>query len=154
MIRKFKIEDIDFVMDIWLKGNIKAHDFIDEEYWKDNFEMVKGMIPKADVYVYEDNGCIEGFAGVMDGYIAGIFVRADMQSKGIGKELIEEWRKDYETLSLSVYEKNKGAVSFYLREGFVIDKKKNDESTGEAEYLMVLRNKILIIKSSMIDDFT
>ena len=41
MIRKFKIEDIDFVMDIWLKGNIKAHDFIDEEYWKDKFEMVR-----------------------------------------------------------------------------------------------------------------
>ncbi len=137
MIRKFKIQDIDFIMDIWLKGNIKAHDFIDENHWRDNFEMVKGMIPKADIYVYEDNGYIAGFVGVMDGYIAGIFVREDMQSKGIGKELIEECKKNYKILSLNVYENNQKAVKFYLREGFKIDRKQNDETTGEIEYLML-----------------
>jgi putative acetyltransferase len=28
MIRRFKIDDLDIVMKIWLESNIKAHDFI------------------------------------------------------------------------------------------------------------------------------
>ena len=48
--------------DIWLKTNLKAHDFIPEQYWTSNYESVKEMMLQAEVYVYEDDKMIQGFA--------------------------------------------------------------------------------------------
>ena len=33
MIRKMQNPDINRIADIWLKTNLKAHDFIPEQYW-------------------------------------------------------------------------------------------------------------------------
>ncbi len=47
------------------------------------------MLPQAEVYVYEDDKMIQGFLGVRDEYIEGIFVSDKMQSHGIGKNLLD-----------------------------------------------------------------
>ena len=44
MIRKMQNPDINRVADIWLKTNLKAHDFIPEQYWTSNYELVKEMM--------------------------------------------------------------------------------------------------------------
>lgn len=62
MIRKMQNIDINRVADIWLKTNLKAHDFIPEQYWTSNYESVKEMMLQAEVYVYEDDKMIQGFA--------------------------------------------------------------------------------------------
>lgn len=87
MIRKLQVTDINKIAEIWLDTNIKAHNFIPQKYWKDNFEVVKELFPQAEVYVFEDENKseIQGFVGIRDNYIAGIFVRSDAQSAGIGK---------------------------------------------------------------------
>ena len=54
MIRKMEEKDISDVLQIWLETNIKAHSFIDKEYWTGNYEMVKQILPEAEVYVYEE----------------------------------------------------------------------------------------------------
>ena len=36
MIRKFEKPDIDPVIKIWLEASIKAHNFVDSEFWKSN----------------------------------------------------------------------------------------------------------------------
>ena len=61
MIRKLQKVDINRVADIWLKTNLKAHYFIPEQYWTNNYEVVKEMLPQAEVYVYEDDKIIQGF---------------------------------------------------------------------------------------------
>lgn len=38
-------KDISDVLQIWLETNIKAHSFIDKEYWIGNYEMVKQILP-------------------------------------------------------------------------------------------------------------
>ena len=143
MIRRFRSDDIDCVMHIWLDSNIKCHDFIPADYWNDNFPCVKGILPEAQVYVYEDETgkTAEGFVGVQDGYVAGLFVKEHSRRKGIGKALVEYIKSVNENLSLSVYKKNEGAVRFYLREGFVISSEDTDENTGEEEYFMVWHKK-------------
>ena len=60
MIRTLQKADINSVADIWLDTNIKTHNFIPAQYWKDNFETVKTMLSQADVYVYENSNKIEG----------------------------------------------------------------------------------------------
>ena len=118
MIRKLQKADINRVADIWLKTNLKAHFFISEQYWISNYEFVKEILPQAEVYVYEDDKMIQGFIGINDEYIEGIFVSDEMQSRG------------------KVYQKNVRAMSFYQREGFTIQSESMDEFTREKEYVM------------------
>lgn len=136
MIRKLQKTDINRVADIWLKTNLKAHYFIPEQYWTNNYEVVKEMLPQAEVYVYEDDKIIQGFIGINDEYIEGIFVSDEMQSRGIGKMLLDYIKDKKDRLQLKVYQKNVRAMSFYQREGFTIQSEEMDEFTGEKEYVM------------------
>lgn len=136
MIRKLQNVDINKVADIWLKTNLETHDFISGQYWTSNYESVKKMLPQAEVYVYEDNKIIQGFVGVRDEYIEGIFVSGKMQSHGIGKALLDYIKDKKARLQLNVYQKNVRAMSFYQREGFTIQSEGLDEFTGEKEYVM------------------
>ncbi|RHU45332.1 MULTISPECIES: GNAT family N-acetyltransferase [unclassified Clostridium] len=136
MIRKLQKVDINRVADIWLKTNLKAHFFIPEQYWISNYEFVKEMLPQAEVYVYEDDKMIQGFIGVSDEYIEGIFVSDEMQSCGIGKMLLDYIKDKKDKLQLKVYQKNVREMSFYQREGFTIQSEEMDEFTREKEYVM------------------
>ena len=136
MIRKLQKTDINRVADIWLKTNLKAHFFISEQYWISNYEFVKEMLPQAEVYVYEDDKMIQGFIGINDEYIEGIFVSDEMQSRGIGKMLLDYIKDKKDRLQLKVYQKNVRAMSFYQREGFTIQSESMDEFTREKEYVM------------------
>ena len=120
MIRKLRKADINKVADIWLDTNIKAHYFIPAQYWKRNFDLVKELLLQATVYVYEDKQEIQGFVGLSDEYIEGIFVSAEMQSQGIGKILLNYVKGKRNNLLLNVYQKNARAISFYQREGFAM----------------------------------
>ena len=135
MIRRFENKDLDQVMSIWLQVNMESHFFIEADYWKNNYEMVREMIPKAEVFVSEENGQIRGFIGLIDTYIAGIFVRVAEQSKGVGTELLHTVMKLRDNLRLNVYKKNTKVVSFYRHYGFQIINQGIDESTLE-EYTM------------------
>lgn len=136
MIRKLQKVDINRFADIWLKTNLKTHYFIPEQYWTNNYEVVKEMLPQADVYVYEDDKIIQGFIGINDEYIEGIFVSDEMQSCGIGKMLLDYIKDKKDKLQLKVYQKNVRAMSFYQREGFTIQSEEMDEFTREKEYVM------------------
>ena len=86
MIRVCQNDDMDTLMQIWLDANLCAHAFIPKTYWTDHYEQVKNMLPQAELYVYEEerSGEIKGFIGLTDDYIAGIFVKSQFRSKGIG----------------------------------------------------------------------
>lgn len=141
MIRKLRKTDINRVADIWLKTNLKAHYFIPEQYWTNNYEVVKEMLPQAEVYVYEDDKIIQGFVGLNNEYLEGIFVADEMQSCGIGKLLLDYIKKKKPRLRLNVYQKNTRAISFYQREGFIIQCEGWNASTDENEYTMSWQQK-------------
>ena len=141
MIRELQRDDINKVADIWLNTNIKAHSFIPAQYWKGNFKFVKELLLQAEVYVYENNQEIQGFIGLNGEYIEGIFVSDENQSQGIGERLLNYIKNKKSKLSLSVYQKNSRAISFYQREGFEIQYKDLDKATGEKEYIMLWQPK-------------
>lgn len=136
MIRKFKKEDIDEVMEIWKKENIRTHNFISKEYWENNYEYVKDILPNADIYVYIMNENIVGFIGVNNDHIEGIFVDINNQHNGIGTSLLNKIKEEKEKLTLSVYKKNINAIKFYKKNGFIITGESIDKNTDEIEYTM------------------
>ena len=141
MIRKLQNADMDRVAGIWLDANLRAHCFISPQDWKSNFAPVKEMLPRAEVYVYENDREIWGFIGLNGEYIEGIFVSGEMQSRGIGKRLLDFVKTKKTELRLNVYQKNMRAIRFYQREGFKILREGMDEATGEKDYEMTWRQE-------------
>lgn len=136
MIREFKVIDIDRIMQLWVEVNLDAHYFIDENYWLKYYEEVKQMILDTDIYVYEVNYMVLGFIGVVDNYIAGIFVDKNYRCQNVGHQLINYIKEDHRYLTLSVYQKNQKAVNFYIKEKFKIIKEQIDLDTNEIELIM------------------
>lgn len=134
MITKFKPEQLDCIMDIWLQSNLEAHDFIDADYWTGNFEMVKEMLPQSELYVYSLEENPVGFIGMQENYIAGIFILKEFRSHGIGTQLLDYAKSIKDELELDVYQKNIPAFKFYKKHGFTTIK--TSVTDGETEYLM------------------
>ena len=138
MIKEFKIDYLDEVMKIWLETNIIAHYFIEKEYWINNFDLVKELLPDAKVYIFQEDNIIKGFIGIIEEeYIAGLFVKREYQREGIGKALIEYIKPKYKQLTLDVYAKNKNAINFYCKNNFKVVNEKKNEDTKELEYEMI-----------------
>lgn len=135
MIRKYQPADLDQIMTIWLNENKQAHNFIDADFFIDNFEFVKSVMPISTIYVQDLDG-IKGFIGLTDNYIAGLFVDSHYQHQGIGGALIQKAKQLVSELSVHVYKKNDSAVAFYLSQGFAIISESVNEETQEIEYLM------------------
>lgn len=138
MIRLLEEKDIDAVMDIWLKTNIEAHNFIPEKYWIGNFHAVKGdFLPKSENYVFVDENVTKAFISIIEGYFIGaLFVSKEYQKQGIGKELIEYCKNLYDRLDVAVYVENKKAVKFYEDCGFTIKKQQTNSASGYSEHIM------------------
>lgn len=137
MIRVLEEKDVDTVAKIWLETNIKTHDFIASNYWKEHYEIIKDIFLQAEIYVYEIEKEIMGFIGLDKEHIEGIFVLDQYQKRGIGKALLNHVKAKKEHLSLNVYQKNLNAILFYQRESFCVQYEDVDKNTDEKEYRMV-----------------
>jgi len=138
MVRNLENKDIDKIMEIWLRSTIKAHNFIEQEYWEKNYNTVKDIyIPMAQTFVYEDEEGIKGFVSIINNeFVGALFVDIEFQSRGIGKKLIDYVKARYKNLNLAVYKENKVAVDFYINRGFKIIKEQINEDSGHSEYIM------------------
>ncbi|GEL67734.1 GNAT family N-acetyltransferase [Marinilactibacillus psychrotolerans] len=134
--QKLMVNELETISNIWLDVNIEAHHFIKESYWTENYISVKESLNKAIIYLYKQDGNVYAFLGMVDNYIAGIFVDKRFRKKGIGKELLSTVKKEYKSLELSVYVKNVPAINFYLSQGFNCVSKELDSETLEEECKM------------------
>ena len=137
MIRLAEQQDLDRIMEIWLEGNLQAHDFVDPDYWIGCLQEVREAIAQADVWVWDENGRVEAFAGMVEHYLAGLFVSGAQHGKGIGGLLLEHIKEQRFPLTLHVYSRNAGAVQFYERHGFGTISEYIDLETGQPEREMI-----------------
>ena len=137
MIRKAEERDLNRIMEIWLEGNLQAHPFVPSEYWVGSFAAVRGAISQAEVWVWEENGRPEGFAGVVGNYVAGLFVDRAQRGKGIGSQLLQRVTQTRDSLVLRVYTQNTDAVRFYQNQGFCVRSEQLDPDTNQQELEMV-----------------
>lgn len=144
MIRKFEKNDINNVMQIWKNENIKAHKFIPREYWENNYNYVREVLPNVEVYVYILKGNIVGFIGLDKNYIEGIFIDTNSQCSGIGTALLNKVKENRNNLTLNVYKKNINAINFYKKNDFIIISENIDKNTDEIEYTMIWKRNLLL----------
>lgn len=135
MIREFISTDLDKVMAIWLQGNEQAHNFIDSNFFKQNFDIVKMLIPMSTVYVQDLDG-VKGFIGITENYISGLFVEQNYRQQGTGKALVNKAKQRYNQLFVHVYKKNTDAINFFLSQNFEIISESINEESNESELLL------------------
>ena len=137
MIRKYKPDDLDSVLKIWLDGSVQAHDFVPAEFWESQVENMRNIyIPASEVNVYEVGSEVVGFYALYDDNLATIFVYPALQGRGIGKQLLNHAKSQRAVLHLSVYKENQVSYQFYLSQGFIVISEQSDEHTGHPEYTM------------------
>ena len=139
-IMKASPTDHHALIDLWLRTNIAAHHFIEKEYWIDQYELVAALLPDAELYVAKQNDTCCGFAGITDDYyVAGLFVDTPYQHQGLGSQLINTCKNDFEELTLNVYTQNKPACNFYFKHGFKNMEESINPDTLKAEYTLLWR---------------
>ena len=104
MLRLFADKDLNRVMDIWLAGNLQAHPFVPEDYWRSQASRVREVINEAEVLVWEESGQIMGFLGMWGEHIEGVFVSQEFQGRGVGQALIQGAKERKPALALHVYQ--------------------------------------------------
>ena len=132
MIRPMETADLDAVMEIWLEANLEAHHFIPARYWRERLDGVREQLPRAEVHVWEENGAVQGFLGLQGEYLAGIFVRREARSRGIGRRLLTRAvtlirKARPELAELTVFAAPR-AVEAYRHLGFTVDGPETVES--------------------------
>lgn len=139
MIKPMNKSETYEVMDLWLRTATRSHDFVEPDFWKTHYDYVKEKyIDDKEVFVYTEGDKIVGFTVVgADNEIGGLFVDPDYQNKGIGKELIDFLKSEYPLLHVKVYAKNRKALAFSVRLGFVIDGAIKHRHNEEVMYTMI-----------------
>lgn len=136
MVRAFRPEDLDRVIEIWLMANTGAHSFIPAHVWEGHLPDLRDALTQATVFVCESEGKLCGFIGLQGSYLAGLFVDPAMQGQGIGSLLLSDCQKRFDRLSLDVFAENPRAKRFYERHGFFAGEPKPSEFPPHLEYRM------------------
>lgn len=90
-----------------------------------------------NIYVYDD-GIVKGMIHIDDKEIKELYVEHFFQNQGIGSKLIEYAIVVFECNYLWALEKNRKAIEFYNRHGFVFEGEKKFEE-GTNEFLIKLK---------------
>ena len=89
------------------------------------------------IWIYESEGIVKGLIRIVDKEVVELYVDHFFQGQGIGAELIEFAKTEYDVRTLWVLEKNSAAIKFYEAHGFhVTDNKELEEGTPEYKLLM------------------
>ena len=150
-IRNLKIEDIPICASIAISSSLQSVYGFTENGWKEKLE--KAYLDDENLlFVVEYEKTIAGFAWahprgafLCAPYLRFISVRFDMQGKGIGKLLLEEYenrtRHIQKDFFLLVSDFNAGAIQFYTKHGY--------ERVGILpDFSVIGVNEILMIKKN------
>ncbi|MDD4721724.1 MAG: N-acetyltransferase [Acidaminococcaceae bacterium] len=138
MIRLAQKKENQILTRLWLKTTTLSHPFIPMNFWRRRAKAIEdNFLPQSVTYVDEEAGEIIGFISFMrKGFIGGLFVAKEQQRKGIGTLFINHAKKNFTSLELDVYVKNKQALAFYKKQGFSSTMVHMGEKTGENSFRM------------------
>lgn len=137
MIRECRTVDIGQILEIWLSASIKAHNFIEPDFWESKVNDMRDVyIPASETFIFESEGKVNGFYSLYGDNLAAIFVAPELQGNGIGAALLDDAKNRRKNLRLTVYKENIPSINFYEKQGFIGIDEKVDEHTGHPELIM------------------
>ena len=139
MIRPYRKEDIDQVIEIWYEASLIATPFKSEAQLSREREQIRSFwMPRAETWVYELDGVVVGFIALIGNEVGAIFVDPKFHGQGIGRALMDKARSIRDVLELDVFKDNLVGRKFYARYGF----RQVDEHLHEETGFMQLRLRL------------
>ncbi len=131
MIRKYRNEDIEALLDVWFLASSLAHPFLTDEFMEQERANIRDRwIPQAETWVYEHEGEVIGFISLIGNEVGGLFLTPNRHGQGFGRALMDHAKGIHNELEVEVFKENGIGRQFYDRQGFVTVKEIVDEETG------------------------
>ncbi len=132
MIRSYKRDDLNDLLDTWYAASQVAHPFLPEEFFAAERENIPHIyLPMADTFVYENEGTVVGFIALIGNEVGAVFVHPEFHGQGMGRALMDHARQLRGNLEVEVFKANRIGRDFYRRYGFSFMEEHIHEETGE-----------------------
>jgi putative acetyltransferase len=130
MLRSYRHDDLEALLDVWYRASLIAHWFLSEEFLGvERRQIAEDWLPVSETTVAETDGRVVGFLSLVGNEVGGIFVDPEYQGRGIGRALMDHARRARPHLELVVFEDNLMGRRFYDAYGFLqVDRQIHAES--------------------------
>ena len=131
MIRKYREEDIEALLEVWFLASSLAHPFLSDEFMEQERANIRDRwIPQSDTWVYEHEGEVIGLVSLIGNEVGGLFLAPNRHGQGFGRALMDHAKIIHNALEVEVFKENGIGRRFYDRQGFVTIEEKLHEETG------------------------
>jgi putative acetyltransferase len=128
------------VLDIWLAASRAGHPFLTEADLAAQRTLVRDVyVEPAETWVAIVDGRLDGFIGLLDSFIGGLFVDPQARRGGIGRALVQHAAAGKGTLTVEVYAANDAALAFSARLGFIPVGRREVDDEGRPLPLVQMR---------------
>lgn len=132
MIREFKKEDTETVIDVWRKASELAHPFLSTQFLDEQTQQMRDVyLVYAQTWVVEVDKKVVGFIAMTDNAIGGLFLAPDFHGQGLGRALVDKALHEKGALTVEVFKDNQIGRKFYTSYGFTGDEEFLHELTGQ-----------------------
>lgn len=130
-VRPYDAGDRTSVISIWRRSSEIGHPFLSQHELAAQQHLVETVsLDTAEIWIATVRGEPTAFIGLIDNFIGALFVDSPAHGKGLGTLLLRHAIRLKDTLSLEVYEQNRQAIDFYLRHGFQITGRAEQDALG------------------------
>jgi ribosomal protein S18 acetylase RimI-like enzyme len=130
-VREYQPSDRSEILDIYQSASEKTHAFLGMKNLVKEQKIMEESFsdPNNKCVVIERYGKVVGFTSfVSEIAMSAIFIKPNLQRKGLGKILLQYIQLEKEKIKLAVYVENKIAIEFYEKNGFEISESKTNEN--------------------------
>lgn len=129
------------LVEIWEASVRATHDFVTESDILEFRELVRIGLPRLQhLWVARDaTASVSGFVGVSGDHVEMLFVRPERMGEGIGTHLMKLAIASLGVSTVDVNEQNPRAVEFYLRLGFDVFARSEQDGTGKPYPILHLK---------------
>lgn len=134
MLRPYRQDDLEALLDVWYRASLIAHWFLSEEFLEaERRQIAEDWLPVSETTVAETDGRVVGFVSLVGNEVGGIFVDPDHQGRGVGRALMDHARLARPHLELAVFEDNLIGGRFYDAYGFTQADRRIHAESGRYE---------------------
>lgn len=139
-----KRSDYPQIIEVWEESVRATHDFLPDSY----IEILRHLLLSEYLdavslfCIRGPDQKISGFAGASLGKLEMLFLGPQYRGQGLGKQLLNYALEHFDARELDVNEQNSQALGFYLKQGFKVISRTEEDGLGQPYPILRLRLRL------------